>query len=274
MTVSDEDGGSTSVSQTISVANLAPSPTIVGISEPQVEGTAITVTGTSSDPAGVLDTLSYSWTILKGGAAFASGSGATFAFTPNDNANYEIGLTVSDEDGGSTSVSQTISVANVAVTSPTIVSIGTPRVEGTAITVTGTASDPAGARDTLSYAWTVLKGGAAFANGSGTTFIFTPNDNANYEIGLTVSDEDGGSTSVSQTISVANVAPSPTIVSIGTPRVEGTAITVTGTASDPAGPRHAQLRLDHPQGQRGLCQRQRRRRSRSRRTITPVTRSA
>ena len=156
MTVSDEDGGSTTVSQTISVANVAPSPTILTISEPLVEGTAITVTGSASDPAGTRDTLSFVWTILKGGAAFASGSGATFAFTPDDNGSYEIGLTVSEEDGGSTTVAQTISVANVA-SSPTIVSISTPRVEGTAITVTGSASDPAGVLDTLSYAWTVLK---------------------------------------------------------------------------------------------------------------------
>ena len=69
-----------------------PSPTVVSISEPRVEGTAITVTGTASDPAGVLDTLSYAWTVLKGGTGFASGSGATFMFTPNDNASYEIGL--------------------------------------------------------------------------------------------------------------------------------------------------------------------------------------
>ena len=68
-------------------------------------------------------------------------------------------MTVSDEDGGSTTVAQAISVADVAP-SPTIVSIGTPRVEGTAITVTGSASDPAGARDTLSYVWAVLKDGA------------------------------------------------------------------------------------------------------------------
>ena len=234
LTVSDEDGGSTTVAQTISVANVAPSPTIVSISEPRVEGTAITVAGSASDPAGTRDTLSFVWTILKGGVDFATGSGETFAFTPDDNESYGISLTVSDEDGGSTSVSQTISVANVAP-SPTIVSISTPRVEGTAITVTGTASDPAGALDTLSYVWTILKGGVDFATGSGATFAFTPDDNASYEIGLTVSDEDGGSTSVSQTISVANVAPSPTILPISEPLVEGTAITVTGTASDPAG---------------------------------------
>ena len=55
------------------------------------------------------DTLSYVWAVLKGGAAFTSGSGATFTFTPDDNASDEIGLTVSDEDGGSTPSAETIS---------------------------------------------------------------------------------------------------------------------------------------------------------------------
>ena len=42
-------------------------------------------------------------------------------------------------------------------------------MEGTPIAVTGSATDPAGANDTLSYAWTVNKGGGptAFASGSG-----------------------------------------------------------------------------------------------------------
>ena len=105
-------------------------------------------------------------------------------------------------------------------------------MEGTPITVTGSASDPAGANDTLTYAWTVNKGGGptAFASGSGvglTSFSFTPDDNASYQIVLTVSRrgrrEHHG---VDQTISVANVDPSPTIVSIGEPKVEGTSIAV------------------------------------------------
>jgi EAL domain-containing protein (putative c-di-GMP-specific phosphodiesterase class I) len=41
---------------------------------------------------------------------------------------------------------------------------------------------------------------------------------------LTVSDEDGGSSATEQTISVSNVAPSPSIVSISSVRQEGTSI--------------------------------------------------
>ena len=60
---------------------------------------------------------------------------------------------------------------------PTILSIGTPRVEGTAITVSGTATDP-GTLDTLTYAWDVYKDGATtpFDHGAGDSWSFTPDE--------------------------------------------------------------------------------------------------
>ena len=102
-------------------------------------------------------------------------------------------------------------MANVAPT-PSIASIGTPRVEGTAIAVTGAATDPAGANDTLSYSLERYKNGATRPSPRhGHSFSFTPDDNGSYRIALTVTDEDGGSATVESTIDVANVAPSPSI---------------------------------------------------------------
>ena len=232
----DDWGALAEATLVVTVANVAPSPSIASISTPRVEGTAIAVGGTATDPAGANDTLSYAWSVLKDSVSFASGSGPNWSFTPTDNGSYEIRLTASDEDGGSATVAQTISVANVDP-SPSIVSIGTPRVEATSIAVSGTATDAAGANDTLSYAWSVYKDGGttAFATGTGASWSFTPTDNGSYDIRLTASDEDGGSAMASQTISVVNLDPSPSIVSIGTPQVEGTAIAVTGLATDPAG---------------------------------------
>ncbi|MEO2049815.1 MAG: SdrD B-like domain-containing protein [Pirellulales bacterium] len=104
-----------------------------------------------------------------------------------------------------------IADGNVAP-APLIESISTTRVEETQIDVASSASDPAGASDTLTYRYEVFKDGAAtaFASDSGvdqSAFSFTPDDNGSYRIVLTVSDEDGGSTTVDQTISVDNVAP-------------------------------------------------------------------
>ena len=87
-----------------------------------------------------------------------------------------------DEDGGSAATSQTISVANVLQRLSS--SRSAPPRGRHAIEVAASATDPAGANDTLSYSWEVFKDGVAFANGSGTdlaSFSFTPDDNGSYQ---------------------------------------------------------------------------------------------
>ena len=101
----------------IAVNNLPPTPSIDTISEPWLEGTEIQVLASASDPAGPSDILTYHYSVTKEGAAYAEDSGVdltTFDFTPDDNGVYEIQLTVADDDGATTTVSQTIAVENVA----------------------------------------------------------------------------------------------------------------------------------------------------------------
>jgi hypothetical protein len=71
-----------------------------------------TVFKTISDP-GTADTHTYSWSVTKDGSPFSSGSGAGFSFTPDDNGSYRVELTVTDNDGASSTVDHTIAVANV-----------------------------------------------------------------------------------------------------------------------------------------------------------------
>ncbi|MGD0283960.1 MAG: PKD domain-containing protein, partial [Dissulfurispiraceae bacterium] len=71
----------------------------------------------------------------------------------------------------------------------------------------------------------------AFATDTGinhTNFSFTPDDNGSYQIVLTVMDDEGTSSSDSQTISVSNVAPTATFTNSGTitPITEGGSGTV------------------------------------------------
>ena len=158
-------------------AKLTPSQTVgpflaIGLPWPDgpfvvPEGTAgaITLTGRVFDGAGdlVTDALVETWQAGPDGRFAhpddprgAAGPGFRgFGRCPTGpDGSYRIVLTVSDEDGGSSSVEQTIAVANVAPT-PSIVSIGAVRIEGTSIAVSGAATDPAGANDTLSYSWQV-----------------------------------------------------------------------------------------------------------------------
>src|SRR5207302_9784839 len=131
--------------------NVAPAVTILGIPVSSSEGTAITLTSTASDP-GTADTaagFSYSWTVLKNGSLFTSGSGTSLNFTPDDNGTYAVTLNVTDKDGGIGSATASIAVSNVApvipsggVTGPTV-----PLIIGTSAIVVANFTD-VGTKDT------------------------------------------------------------------------------------------------------------------------------
>ncbi len=105
--------------------------------------------------------VTLSWVVFKDGAAgiYATGSGSTLKFTPNDNGTYRVVLFAFDEDdGGSTTTDQVVTVANAAPV-PSMDLISFPWVEGTSIRVAGSATDPAGAGDAVSLTWTVYREG-------------------------------------------------------------------------------------------------------------------
>ncbi|MFI5458602.1 MAG: beta strand repeat-containing protein, partial [Isosphaerales bacterium] len=64
-----------------------------------VEGIPITLTGSVTGPSSG-NTFNFAWTVTQNGNSYASGSGSTYTFTPNVNATYVIGLTVTDASGG------------------------------------------------------------------------------------------------------------------------------------------------------------------------------
>ena len=172
--------------------------------------------------------MTYVWNFGDGSTTV---TGATVSRTYADNGTYTVTLTVSDEDGGSASTTQTIVVANVAPT-PEIASISATRIEGTSINFVGSATDPAGANDTLTYVWNFGDGSPTV---TGATVSRTYADNGTYTVTLTVSDEDGGSASTTQTVVVANIAPTGVIANNG-PVTAGSPVTVSISSSfDPSG---------------------------------------
>src|SRR5206468_8934606 len=91
LTVTDKDlGVGTALDQTISVYNVAPVVSISGAPANAPEGSAISLGSIVSDPSSVDQAtgFGYSWSVTKNGAVFASGSGAGFSFTPDDNGTY------------------------------------------------------------------------------------------------------------------------------------------------------------------------------------------
>jgi uncharacterized delta-60 repeat protein len=232
--VTDDDGGVANAADpgTIAVGNVNPTATINGAPTSSLEGTPITLTSTVTDP-GSADTHTYAWSVTKDGFAFDAGTSSTFTFTPDDDGNYVVTLRVTDDDGGVANAADpgTITVTNV---DPTATIVGAPAssLEGTQITLTSTVTDP-GSADTHTYAWSATKNGSAFESGTDSAFAFTIDDEGVYLITLTVTDDNGGSHTVGHTLNVDNVAPTATIVGAPSSSLEGSAITLTGTVTDP-----------------------------------------
>ena len=236
--VTDKDNGTVTQTHTIVVDNVAPTAALGTVATTGNEGSAISVSATASD-AGTEDTIEYSWVVEKDGEIFQaatdlSSTASGFNFTPTDNGSYVVKLYVTDGMSGNFYQTSAITVANVAPTGT--VSGPATGNEGSAVTITATAAD-ASSVDTLGYAWTVTKDGEAFTLPQGTVtnaaeFTFTPTDEGAYVASVVVSDDDNGSVTLTHELTVANVAPTVALTDAPVTGVEGTAITVNGTASD------------------------------------------
>jgi hypothetical protein len=192
----------------INVTNVAPQPFISGGPElPGYEGTTIDLDGFVFDP-GTLDQHTLSWRVFRGGAEFASGTGADIVFTPDDEGDYVVELTATDVNDPK-SVGKTTRGFTVLNADPVVFLTGAPDFpvpEGTAITLGMDLVDP-GFADTHTLAWTVTRGGLVLATGAGDSFTFTPDDDGSYDVLLTATDNDGGVGTARVTIDAFNVPP-------------------------------------------------------------------
>ncbi len=181
---------------TVTVQNVAPTvnagPDMTGD-----EGTPLTFTGGFSDP-GWLDAHAINWDF--GDAAPPVSGTLTPTHVYGDNGDYTVTLTVTDDDGGMTSDTLTVTVYNVAPT----VEAGADQSadEGDTVSFSGSFTDP-GTSDTHTYEWDFGDG----STGTGMTPTHQYGDNGEYTVILTVTDKDDGVGSDTLTITVNNVAP-------------------------------------------------------------------
>jgi hypothetical protein len=237
--VSVRDGGTTEVSQPFTVTNVAPTPVIAGSLGLSPEGTAITLTASATDPS-VADTaagFTFAWLVTKDDAPYATGTGATFAFTPDDDATYVVTLTATDKDGGAGAASTAILVTNVAPT-PTLTGNPGPLHGVVPVHLTASATDP-GPVDTaagFTFAWSVTRDGAPFVTGTGPDIRFTTAGKGDYRVSVASTDEDGKTSVASADVLVLNSPPSNVVPTLSATTInEGDTVSLVGTFQDPDG---------------------------------------
>jgi large repetitive protein len=207
----------------VAIENLPPEIGSIDVPERIEEGRSVEFKATAKDH-GSTNALTYSWN-FGDNTAPVLGQNTTHSFV--DNGNYNVVLTVTDKDGGSTTQTVAVVVDNVV---PTIIEISKPDQinEGQGVEFTARAIDPA-SNDTLTYSWN-FGDNTAPVIGQNATHAFA--DNGNYNVALTVTDKDGGSTTQTVAVVVDNVV--PTIANITKPAQisEGQAVQFSATATD------------------------------------------
>jgi PKD repeat protein len=192
LTVTDAEGAKTTTTRTVTVTAPTHSP----------EGAAITLNaGAFPAPSGVdLAGATYAWKVTKNGAVYATGSTATFTFTPNDLSNYVVTLTVTDKAGQRWTSTVEYVIDNLP---PTITSITAPTTasQGAPVTFAAQATDP-GQADVaagLTYSWRFGDSN----QGTGSSVTHTYARKGDFTVTLTVTDPEGAKTTSTFTILVS-----------------------------------------------------------------------
>lgn len=219
LSVVDNSGGSDSVSHDVQIVHVNSAPVAIFTESLTNLSAAFDATG-SSDADGSIAT--YAWNFGDG----TSGSGATALHSYAVAGSYTVGLTVTDNEGASTTLTHVIAVtaANIA---PTASFTSSP--SGLSVAFDAAASSDADGTIS-SYDWDF---GDGTAHGTGVAPTHTYAAAGSYTIALIVTDNRGGSNSATATVSVVkpNVAPTASFTS----SVSNLAVTVDATASSDDG---------------------------------------
>jgi len=232
LTVTDEDGASDSATTTATIAqgNQAPNADAGGPYE-GMPGVEVAFDGSASnDPDGNI--VSYSWDFGDGN----TGTGPTPVHTYLTEGNFNVTLTVTDNNDATDSASTTATIASEPVNLPPVANANGPDTGtvGVVVSFDGSASsDPDGS--ITAYNWDFGDGGT----GTGPTPGHTYASEGPFEVTLTVTDNNGetGTDTTSVTIGPAD-ANLPPVADIGGPYngTMGVSVSFDGSAShDPDG---------------------------------------
>ncbi|MCA9926800.1 MAG: hypothetical protein KC421_30745, partial [Anaerolineales bacterium] len=125
----------------VTVSNVAPSPSILGAPTSGSVGTPVNLTGDVTDPSTADTAAGFDlyWLVQKSingsTVTYTDGRGTTFSYTPDETATYHVWLTATDKDGGN---SQTDKVITAALSDLTIDTVSVTVSEGQTAVNSGT----------------------------------------------------------------------------------------------------------------------------------------
>ena len=204
ITITADDGHGLNATTTFTATVNGANPT-ASASGPAsgLEGTAVSLTGSATSPSAEDTTagFSYGWTVTKNGSPYATGTGAHWHFTPNDEGTYV--ATVKATDDGAMSDNSAPTTTNVINVAPTAIILKAGFTTNLVVTpeesldFTSTFTDP-GTADTHTFQW-------AFGDGASSSLQNTTHFYAGaglYPVTLTVKDDDGGTDTATATVRV------------------------------------------------------------------------
>jgi hypothetical protein len=113
ITATNTHGQQATTSFTLTVRNVAPTITTFNVPATGAEGSPVQLSGAATDPGGVNDPLTYTWTVYDPDGTLFTLTGANASFTPTDNGSYVVDLTAKDSGGASTSATMRTSLISL-----------------------------------------------------------------------------------------------------------------------------------------------------------------
>jgi PKD repeat protein len=232
--VTDSDGGTATTTRTVTVQNRPPVASFAASPNPVPTGTAVSFDASAStDPDGTV--AKYEWD-LDGNGTYETNTGttATTSKTYATASTPTIGLRVTDDAGATTTTTRVLTVQN-RLPAASFTLTPNPVTSGQSVTLNASgSSDPDGT--VAKYEWDYDGNGIYDATTTNATTTRTFATAGSFEVGLRVTDNNGGTATTTRALTVTNRAPTASFTATPNPVPTGTAVTLNAAASsDPDG---------------------------------------